>query len=221
VHIPKGAGGQQTRPIGIPTFEDKILERAVSMVLEAVYEQEFLGCSYGFRPGRSTHQALEDLWKGLMAMNGGWVLELDLRSFFDTLDHRQLRVVLRQREQDGVLLRLIGKWLNAGVLEEGQVTYPEGTPQWGLDFPLLSDIFLYRLLDEWFECVVRPRLRGRAMLFRYADDVLMVFACVEDARRVWRVPPRRLAQFGLALHPWVSGRSIRVRRAGAAWPSEA
>jgi group II intron reverse transcriptase/maturase len=201
VHIPKGTTGQ-TRPIGIPTFEDKILQRAVRMVLEAVYEQEFLACSYGFRPGRSGHQALEDLWKGCMAMGGGWVLELDLRSFFDTLDHGQLRGVLRQRVQDGVLLRLIGKWLNAGVLEEGQVTYPEaGTPQGGVISPLLSNIFLHRVLDEWFERVVRPRLRGRAMLLRYADDVLMVFACAEDARRVWRVLPQRLARFGLALHP--------------------
>src|SRR5712692_4974745 len=132
VHIPKG-DGHSTRPIGIPTFEDKVLQRAVSMVLEAVYEQAFLTCSYGFRPGRSAHQALEDLWKGSMAMQGGWVLELDLHRFFDTLDHGQLRAVLRQRVQDGVLLRLIGKWLHAGVLEEGQVSYPEaGTPQGGV-----------------------------------------------------------------------------------------
>ena len=121
VHIPKGERGQ-TRPIGIPTFEDKVLQRAVCMVLEGVYEQEFLDCSYGFRPGRSAHQALEDLWKGLMAMGGGWVLEIDLQRFFDTLDHWQLRAVVRQRVQDGVLLRLIGKWLHAGVWEEGQVS---------------------------------------------------------------------------------------------------
>ena len=128
VHIPKGDGAE-VRPIGIPTFEDKILQRAVTMVLEAVYEQDFLDCSYGFRPGRSAHQALEVLREGLMTMGGGWVLEVDIRSFFDTLDHGQLRVILRKRVQDGVLLRLIGKWLHAGVMENGGVTYPDsGTP---------------------------------------------------------------------------------------------
>ena len=129
VHIPKGDGSQR-RPIGIPTFEDKILQRAVTMVLEAVYEQDFLDCSYGFRPGRSAHQALEVLREGLMTMGGGWVLEVDIRSFFDTLDHGQLRTILRKRVQDGVLLRLIGKWLHAGVMEEGDVTYPDsGRPR--------------------------------------------------------------------------------------------
>src|SRR5881227_3159746 len=115
VHIPKGTG-PETRPIGIPTFEDKILQRAVTMVLEAVYEQDFLDCSYGFRPGRSAHQALEVLRGGLMTMGGGWVLEVDIRSFFDMLDHGQLRTILRKRVQDGALLRLIGKWLHAGVM---------------------------------------------------------------------------------------------------------
>ena len=132
VHIPKGDGSQM-RPIGIPTFEDKILQRAVTMVLEAVYEQDFLDCSYGFRPGRSAHQALEVLRERLMTMGGGWVLEVDIRSFFDTLDHGQLRTILRKRVQDGVLLRLIGKWLHAGVMEDGGVTYPDsGTPQGGV-----------------------------------------------------------------------------------------
>ncbi len=214
VHIPKGTGRKETRPIGIPTFEDKVLQRAVSMVLEAVYEQAFLACSYGFRPGRSAHQALEDLWKGSMAMQGGWVLELDLHRFFDTLDHGQLRAVLRQRVQDGVLLRLIGKWLHAGVLEEGQVSYPEaGTPQGGVISPLLSNIFLHTVLDVWFEQVVRPRLRGRAMLLRYADDAVLVFACEEDARRVWSVLPRRMARYGLTLHPEKT-RLVPFRRPG-------
>ena len=131
VHIPKG-DGKQTRPIGIPTFEDKVLQRAVAMVLEAVYEQDFLNCSYGFRPGRSAHQALEALWQGGMRLDGGWLVEVDLRSFFDTLDHAHLREFLQQRVRDGVLLRLIGKWLNAGVLEAGGILHPEaGTPQGG------------------------------------------------------------------------------------------
>ena len=135
VHIPKGARGD-TRPIGIPTFEDKVLQRAVVMVLEPVYEQDFLDCSYGFRPGRSAHQALDAVWQQAMGNGGGWVVEVDIRKFFDTLDHAHLRELLRQRIRDGVLLRLIGKWLNAGVLEEGAVTYPEaGTPQGGVVTP--------------------------------------------------------------------------------------
>lgn len=201
VHIPKG-DGSQVRPIGVPTFEDKVLQRAVTMVVEAVYEQDFLDCSYGFRPGRSAHQALEVLREGLMTMGGGWVLEVDIRSFFDTLDHGQLRAILRKRVQDGVLLRLIGKWLHAGVMEDGGVTYPDaGTPQGGVISPLLANIFLHEVLDAWFENAVTPRLRGRAFLVRYADDVTAVFSQEEDARRVWAVLPKRFACYGLTLHP--------------------
>src|SRR6202140_2503156 len=135
VHIPKGSG-TETRPLGIPTFEDKVLQRAVAMVLEAVYEQDFLDCSYGFRPGRSAHQALEVVQSQAVVMGGGWVLEVDIKKFFDTLDHGHLREVLRRRVHDGVLLRLVGKWLNAGVLEAGSLTYPtEGTPQGGVISP--------------------------------------------------------------------------------------
>jgi group II intron reverse transcriptase/maturase len=201
VHIPK-ADGSKTRPIGIPTFEDKVLQRAVAMVLEAVYEQDFRDCSYGFRPGRSAHQALQVLWKGLMDLGGGWVLELDIERFFDALDHQKLREILRQRVRDGVLLRLIGKWLEAGVLEEGSLVHPEtGTPQGGVISPLLANVFLDTVLDAWFEDVVRPRLRGRALLVRYADDAVMVFASEEDARRVWKVLAKRFEKYGLSLHP--------------------
>jgi group II intron reverse transcriptase/maturase len=201
VHIPKGEGSQR-RPIGIPTFEDKILQRAVTMVLEAVYEQDFLDCSYGFRPGRSAHQALEVLREELRTMGGGWVLEVDLQRFFDTLDHGQLRTILRHRVHDGVLLRLIGKWLHAGVLEDGQLTYPDaGTPQGGVISPLLANIFLHEVLDTWFEHEVKPRLRGRAFLVRYADDVVVVCAHEDDARRVWSVLPKRFHRYGLTLHP--------------------
>jgi RNA-directed DNA polymerase len=134
-HIPKGTG-PETRPIGIPTYEDKVLQRAVVMVLETIYEQDFLDCSYGFRPGRSAHQALQAVWQQAMDMGGCWIVEVDIRKFFDTLDHAYLRELLEQRVQDGVLLRLIGKWLNAGVLEEGIVTIPEaGTPQGGVITP--------------------------------------------------------------------------------------
>jgi RNA-directed DNA polymerase len=201
VHIPKGTGGD-TRPIGIPTFEDKVLQRAVVMVLEAVYEQDFLDCSYGFRPGRSAHQALDAVWQQTMGSGGGWIVEVDIQKFFDTLDHAHLRDLLRQRILDGVLLRLIGKWLNAGVLEDGAVTYPEaGTPQGGVVSPLLANVYLHYVLDVWFERDVKPRLKGRAFLVRYADDFVMGFACEEDARRVLEVLPKRFGKYGLTLHP--------------------
>jgi RNA-directed DNA polymerase len=201
VHIPKGTGNE-TRPIGIPTFEDKVLQRAVVMALEPIYEQDFLDCSYGFRPGRSAHQALEALWKQTMAMGGGWVVEVDIRKFFDTLDHAQLRALLQQRVRDGVLLRLISKWLYAGVLEDGCLSYPEeGTPQGGVISPLLANVYLHYVLDVWFEREVKPRLKGGAFLIRYADDFVMGFACEEDARRVLEVLPKRFGKYGLTLHP--------------------
>lgn len=201
VHIPKG-DGRKTRPIGVPTFEDKLLQRAVTMVLGAVYEQDFRDCSYGFRPGRSAHQALDSLWKRLMAVGGGWVLELDIEDFFGSLDRRRLREILHQRVRDGVLLRLIGKWLHAGVLEEESLTHPEaGTPQGGVISPLLANVYLHEVLDTWFEDVVRPRMRGVAHLIRFADDAVIVFAREDDARRVMAVLPKRLAKYGLKLHP--------------------
>lgn len=201
VHIPKG-DGTQTRPIGIPTFEDKVLQRAVAMVLEAVYEQDFLDCSYGFRPGRSAHDALNTLRNQLMSLRGGWVLEVDIEKFFDTINHGQLRELLHRRARDGVLLRLIGKWLNAGVLEAGAISYPvSGTPQGGVISPLLANIYLHEVLDAWFERVVKLRLRGRAFLCRYADDFVMLFEHEEDARHVLDVLPRRLGEHGLTTHP--------------------
>jgi len=201
VHIPKG-DGSKTRPIGIPTFEDKVLQRAVAMVLEAVYEQDFLDCSYGFRPGRSAHQALDALRDVMMGMHGGWVLEADIEGFFDSVDHARLHEILRQRVRDGVLVRLVGKWLNAGVMEEGRVRYPDsGTPQGGVISPLLANIFLHEVLDVWLEQEVKPRLRGPAHLVRYADDFVIVFSLEEDARRVLDVLSKRFGKYGLRLHP--------------------
>jgi group II intron reverse transcriptase/maturase len=201
VHIPKG-DGTQTRPIGIPTFEDKVLQRAVAMLLEAVYEQDFLDCSYGFRSGRSAHQALDTLQHDLVKMGGGWVLEVDVRKFYDTLDHGHLRELLRRRVRDGVVLRLIGKWLNAGVLEGLGLSYPEtGTPQGGVISPLLANIYLHAVVDEWFVHDVKPRLQSRALLVRYADDMVFVFAQEQDARRVFDVLPKRFERYGLELHP--------------------
>lgn len=200
VRIPKGDG--KTRPLGIPTFEDKVLQRAVAMILEPLYETEFYDFSYGFRPGRSAHDALKTIWNGTQEMGGGWVLDVDIASFFDTIDHAKLRDLLRQRVTDGVIVRLIGKWLNAGVLEGGVVTRTEmGTPQGGVISPLLANIYLHEVLDRWWVEEVQPRLRGKAFLVRYADDFVIVFAREDDARRVQAVLPKRFAKYGLTLHP--------------------
>jgi len=202
VYIPKGSDPTKKRPIGVPTFEDKVLQRAVTMVLEAVYEQDFLACSYGCRPGRSVHQALGDLWKGLMSMGGGWVLEADIQSYYDTLDHGHLRSFLDQRVRDGVIRRSIDKWLKAGVMEEGNLRHPTtGTPQGGVISPLLSNIYLHEVLDVWFETAVKPRLAGAAFLIRYVDDFVLVFQLESDARRVLEVLPKRFGRYGLSLHP--------------------
>jgi RNA-directed DNA polymerase len=200
-HIPKGSGSE-TRPIGIPTFEDKVLQRAVVMVMEAIYEQDFKDFSYGFRPGRSAHEALQAFWEQMMEMGGGWVLEVDIRKFFDTLGHGHIQELVRKRVRDGVLLRLIGKWLNAGVMEDGSVTHPEaGTPQGGVVSPLLANIYLHEVMDRWFKSEVHPRLKGRAFLIRYADDLIIGFSSEEDARRVSKVLPKRFERYGLTLHP--------------------
>jgi RNA-directed DNA polymerase len=202
VHIPKGGSATETRPLGIPTLEDKVLQRAVVMLLEPIYERDFLDCSYGFRPGRSAHQALAFFRNHLMDCRGGWVLEVDIRKFFDHLDHGHLRAFLRLRVRDGVLLRLIDKWLKAGVMEDGSVSYPEaGTPQGGVVSPTLSNVFLHYVLDLWFEQDVKPRLRERAFLVRYADDFVIGFRDQRDAQRVMEVLPKRFGKYGLTVHP--------------------
>ncbi|WP_435005601.1 group II intron reverse transcriptase/maturase [Tundrisphaera lichenicola] len=202
VHIPKAGSPGETRPLGIPTFEDKLLQRAVLMVLEPVYEADFLEVSHGFRPGRGAHGALDSLWKRAMNLGCCWIVDVDLRRFFDSIDHGHLREFLRRRVRDGVILRLIGKWLNAGVLEDGAVTTPEaGTPQGGVISPLLANIVLHYVLDEWFEKEVRPRLKGEAFLIRYADDFVIGVAREDDARRIMEVLPRRMSKYGLTVHP--------------------
>jgi group II intron reverse transcriptase/maturase len=201
VHIPKG-DGTETRPIGVPTFEDKVLQRAVAMVIGEVYEQEFYDFSYGFRPGRSAHQAVEAVQKAAWRMRGGWLVEVDIKKFFDTVDHAHLRDILGQRIGDGVLLRLIGKWLNAGVVEGLVLSYPdEGTPQGGVISPLLANIYLHTVLDEWFVRDVQPALARKAEMVRYADDLVVLFESKQDAERFLAVLPKRFGRYGLTLHP--------------------
>ena len=200
VHIPKNK--KESRPISMPTVDDKVLQRAVSMLLEPIYERDFLDCSFGFRPRRSAHQALDVLREALTGMNGGWVLDVDIRSYFDSIPHSQLHEILRHRVKDSVILRLLSKWLRAGVLEDESVTVSDnGTPQGGVISPLLSNIYLHTVLDVWFEWVVCPRLKGRAKLIRFADDFVIVFQSQEDALRVLEVLPKRFGKYGLTIHP--------------------
>lgn len=201
VHIPKGKG-RETRPLGIPTFEDKILQRAVKMVLEPMYEHDFRDCSYGFRPGRSPHMAISRMREELMKMGGGWVIDVDIRKYFDTIDHSILRELFRKRVRDGVLTRLLGKWLKAGIMDKGQLYYnEEGAPQGGVLSPLLSNVYLHEVLDVWFEDTVKPRMKGRAFMVRFADDAILAFENKEDAMRVFEILPKRFAKYNLTLHP--------------------
>ncbi len=199
-YIPKADGSQ--RMLGIPSFEDKVAQRAVTMVLEAIYEQDFLPCSYGFRPGRSPHQALRSLQRGLWSERLYWVIDLDIRKYFDSIPHTHLRAFLDQRVTDGVVRRMIDKWLKAGAVEDGLLhRTTEGTPQGGVVSPCLSNIFLHYVLDEWFETQVRPRLAGNCTLVRFADDAVMAFDNIVDAQRVLAVLGKRLERYGLTLHP--------------------
>jgi RNA-directed DNA polymerase len=190
------------RPIGKPTFEDKIVQRAVVMLLGAIYEQEFYGFSYGFREGRSPHQALHELRQQCKRMNIGWIVDADVSGCFDTLDHGLLRDFVKQRVNDGGIVRLIGKWLKAGVLEGAVLRYPErGTPQGGVVSPMLANIFLHHVVDGWFVKEVKPRMKGRCFLIRFADDFIIGCQLEGDARRVLQVLPKRFARFGLTMHP--------------------
>jgi len=199
-YIPKADGS--LRKLGIPTFEDKVAQRAVTMVLGEIYEQDFLSCSCGFRPGRSAHQALRTLQNVLWAKRLHWVVDLDIRKYFDSIPHSHLRSFLDQRVTDGVIRKMIDKWLNAGAVENGLLhRTTEGSPQGGVISPCLSNIFLHHVLDEWFETEVRPRLNGACTLVRFAYDAVMAFDNIVDAQRVLGVLGKRLARYGLTLHP--------------------
>lgn len=200
-YVPKD-GEPKGRPIGMPATEDKVLQLGVVMLMEPIYEQEFLDCSYGYRPGRSAHDALQALWQQGMNSPIRWIVEMDIRKFFDTMNHSHLREFLELRIRDGVVTRLIGKWLNAGVLEGGELSYPaDGTPQGGSISPLLSNIYLHYVLDLWFAEQIQPGCKGRSFLIRFADDAVMGFSRKEDAERLLSTLPQRMAQYGLSLHP--------------------
>jgi RNA-directed DNA polymerase len=200
VHIPKDNG--KTRPIGISAFEDKLVQDAVREVLEAIYEQDFLDCSHGFRPHRSAHDAIRALDRVVHRGKVGWILEADIVSFFDSVDRTKLKELLQIRVADGSLLRLIGKCLHVGVLDGADYSEPEnGTAQGSVLSPLLGNIYLHYVLDVWFEREVRPRLRGEAHLVRYADDFVFTFERKDDAERVMGVIGKRMGRFGLTLHP--------------------
>lgn len=190
------------RPIGKPTFEDKIVQRAVVMLLEPIYEQEFYDFSHGFRPRHSPHQALHELREQCQALNINWIIDADVSGYFDAIPHNQLRERIKKRVNDGGILRLIGKWLNAGVMEAGEVTYADkGSPQGGVISPMLANVYLHHVLDEWFEQEVKPRLTGRSFLIRFADDFIIGCELEQDARRIMAVLPKRFGRYGLSIHP--------------------
>jgi group II intron reverse transcriptase/maturase len=199
-YIRKTGGGE--RGLGIPSFEDKVAQRAITLLLEPIYEQTFLDCSFGYRPARNAHQALRALRDGIMKRRGYWVLEVDIKKYFDSIPFAALRECLAKRVTDGVVRKLIDKWLKAGVLEAGQVHYPEtGTPQGGVISPIISNVFLHHVIDLWYTEQVRPRLRGPSTLVRFCDDFVMCFMHKADAERVLAVLAKRLGKFGLQLHP--------------------
>jgi group II intron reverse transcriptase/maturase len=190
------------RPIGITALEDKIVQKAVAILLGLAYEPIFHDFSHGFRSGHSQHQALSELREKCYELNINWILSGDITGLFDNIDHRLLRDLIRIRVNDGGIIRLIGKWLNAGVSEGGEVIYPEkGTPQGGVISPALSNIFLHYVLDDWYFKEVQPRMKGKGFLIRFADDFIMGFQLESDAKRLMEVLPKRFNRFKLNLHP--------------------
>jgi RNA-directed DNA polymerase len=194
--------GGKKRPISKPCFEDKIVQRAVVMILEAIFEPAFQAFSHGFRRGHSAHQALDEVRAQCSTLHINWIVDADVSGFFDNIDRSHLRELIKQRVNDGGILRLLGKWLNAGVLEAGELSYPDkGTPQGGVASPLLANIFLHQVLDEWFVKEVQPRMKGRCFLTRFADDFIIGCESKTDAQRVMAVLPKRFGRFNLTIHP--------------------
>jgi group II intron reverse transcriptase/maturase len=200
VYIPKADGRQ--RPLGVTALEDKLVQRATVEVLNAIYETDFLGFSYGFRPGRGQHNALDAVYAGLLTRKVNWVLDVDIRGFFDSIDHGWLVKFVEHRIADRRVVRLIQKWLNAGVLEDGKrIRMEEGTPQGGSASPLLANIFLHYVFDLWVQSWRQKHARGDVIVVRYADDIVIGFQHKSDAERFWKELVERFRKFRLELHP--------------------
>src|SRR5467141_982494 len=200
VYIPKADGRQ--RPLGVTALEDKIVQRAAVEVLNAIYETDFLGFSYGFRPGRSQHQALDALYTGLLTRKVNWVLDIDIRGFFDAISHEWLVKFIEHRIADRRVVRLIQKWLNAGVLEDGKrIRMEEGTPQGGSASPLLANVYLHYVFDLWVQAWRRKRAHGDVIIVRFADDIVVGFQEKSDAKQFWAELTERMRKFDLELHP--------------------
>jgi len=200
VYIPKDKHSH--RPIGIPTIEDKLLQMCVRRVMEPVYEEDFKPFSYGFRPGRSQHQAIDYMFKEVSFGRKHYIIDADIKNYFGSINHGMLRKFLDKRIKDGVIRKMIDKWLKAGIMESGNISYPEeGTPQGSVISPLLSNIYLHYVLDEWFSEQIQPLLKGKSFIVRFADDFILGFTDKSDAERVMAVLPKRFAKYGLTLQP--------------------
>jgi RNA-directed DNA polymerase len=200
VYIQKDKHSQ--RPLGIPTIEDKVLQESVRKVIEPIYEEEFKAFSYGFRPGRSQHQAIDYMFRKVSFEKMHYIIDADIKDYFGSINHGILREFLDKRVKDGVIRKMIDKWLKAGVMEAGNISYPQaGTPQGSIISPILSNIYLHYVLDEWFSEQIQPLLKGKSFIVRFADDFILGFTEKSDAERVMNVLPKRFAKYKLTLHP--------------------
>ncbi len=194
--------GGKKRPIGIPVLEDKIVQKAVCIILDPIFDVNFHSFSHGFRKEYGQQTALKELRKQCIDLNINWIVDADVSEYFGNIDHLHLKEAIKKRVNDGGILRLIGKWLNAGVMEAGMVTYPEkGTTQGGVISPLLANIFLHNVLDDWYVKEIKPQLMGRNFIIRFADDFIIGCELKSDAERLMKILPERFKEFGLTLHP--------------------